>query len=144
MAIAAQKDRKFFGLIHMALPEPFTPYHAYAMVQAALQIGALDAKGFKDKPPPATGCTSQRGICLPISPSLTSHSFPTFEPLAFTISSFCALNCERFLQVIHLRPWSLIWEAERCENVWCLSFYHSFDLKLLLLFSTAWDFVHSP
>ena len=50
MTLAAKRDRKYFGLVHMDMPDPFTPYHAYAMLQSAFEDKALDPKDFKSKP----------------------------------------------------------------------------------------------
>lgn len=54
MALAAKKDRKYFGLANMGLPEHFTPYHAYGMLQCTFEEGVLDPKDFKarNKSPP--------------------------------------------------------------------------------------------
>ena len=47
MGIAAKKDRKYLGLVHMDYRGKLTPYHAYAMVRLAFEAELLDPRDFK-------------------------------------------------------------------------------------------------
>lgn len=51
MAVAAKSDRKYLGLVQMDMPQPFTPYHAYAMVRSAFEAELLDPRDFRSKGP---------------------------------------------------------------------------------------------
>ena len=80
MTLAAKKDRKYYGLANMDLPEPFTPYQAYAMVQLAVEDGVLDPKDFKAKawtlPSAArTGLTSRQCNPIPFLQSFCAQVF---------------------------------------------------------------------
>ena len=47
MALAAKKERKYLGLVHMDLRQKLTPYHAYAMARQVFEAELLDPRDFK-------------------------------------------------------------------------------------------------
>lgn len=50
MSVAAKKERRYLGLVHMDLRETLTPYHAYAMARHAFEEELLDPRDFKKNP----------------------------------------------------------------------------------------------